>query len=128
MVTFFTPVVAGGSILYLSGFARLGPRAVSIASLFQSIFGNVATRSSFAYLQSAAMSGYGLGLSNTTVRFVSGIGSVVRIFWGSKAIRMNEPWTVCKILLGIYLFVCFWLYFSMFWSRLELWATDYFMV
>ncbi|TGO85964.1 hypothetical protein BPOR_0348g00090 [Botrytis porri] len=85
IVTFFTPAAAGRSFLYLLGFARLGPRAVSIASISQSIFGNIATRSMFAYLQSAAMSGYGLGALNTVVRSVSGIGSVVGFFWERKS-------------------------------------------
>ncbi|KAF7947733.1 hypothetical protein EAE96_008813 [Botrytis aclada] len=90
MATFFTPAAAGGPILYLLGFARVGPRAVSIASMTQSIFGNVATRSVFAYLQSAAMGGYGLGLLNPAVRFVSGIGSVVGFFWGGDSMGMND--------------------------------------
>ncbi|TGO66924.1 hypothetical protein BOTNAR_0051g00030 [Botryotinia narcissicola] len=90
LLTFFTPATAGSSLLYQSYFAHLRPRALSIASISQSIFGNVATRSLFAYLQSAAMSGYGLGAFNTVLRSVSGVGSVVRFFWGGKSIRGNH--------------------------------------
>ncbi|TGO10062.1 hypothetical protein BTUL_0145g00090 [Botrytis tulipae] len=105
LLTFFTPAAVGGPFLYLLGFARLGPRAVSIASISQSIFGNVATRSLFAYLQSAAMSGYGLGAFNTVLRSVSGFGSVVGFFWGSESLPMNDSRTCLQDLVGD-LFLC----------------------
>ncbi|KAF7886319.1 hypothetical protein EAF00_010422 [Botryotinia globosa] len=105
IVTFFTPAAVGGPFLYMLGFARLGPRAVSIASISQSIFGNVASRSLFAYLQSAAMSGYGLGALNTAVRSVSGFGSVVGFFWGSESIRVNHNRACLQDFVGD-LFLC----------------------
>ncbi|THV52566.1 hypothetical protein BGAL_0075g00120 [Botrytis galanthina] len=105
IVTFFTPAAVGGPFLYLLGFARLGPRAagyltVSIASISQSIFGNVATRSLFAYLQSAAMNGYGLGALNTVLRSVSGIGSVVGFFWSGKSVRVDHTRACLQDLVG----------------------------
>ncbi|KAF7925647.1 uncharacterized protein EAE98_006872 [Botrytis deweyae] len=100
IVTFFTPAAACGPFLYLLGFTRLGPRAVSIASISHSIFGNVAARSLFAYFQSAAMNGYGLGALNTVVRSVSGIGSFVGFFWGGKAVRMNDTWDYLQDFVG----------------------------
>ncbi|KAF7945899.1 uncharacterized protein EAE97_004937 [Botrytis byssoidea] len=90
LLTFFTPTTAGTSFLYQSDFAHLRPGALFIASISQSIFGNVATRSLFAYLQSAAMSGYVLGAFNIVVRSVSGVGSVVRFCWGGKSVRGNH--------------------------------------
>ncbi|TGO33880.1 hypothetical protein BHYA_0223g00120 [Botrytis hyacinthi] len=100
LVTFFTPTAAGSLFHYMLGFARLGPRVVSIASISQSIFGNVATRILFAYLQSAAMNEYDLVAFNTAVRSVSGIGSVVGFFWGSEPVRVNHTSACLQDFLG----------------------------
>ncbi|QSZ34358.1 hypothetical protein DSL72_005949 [Monilinia vaccinii-corymbosi] len=109
VVGLFAPTVLSGPMLYLLGFTSLGPRAASFASLLQSRFGIVAARSSFAYLQSARMGGYGLDAVNTGFKVVSSLGSVGSYFWGSEKPKSNGPWETFGSLL-ILLFVAFILY------------------
>ncbi|TEY39385.1 hypothetical protein BOTCAL_0460g00050 [Botryotinia calthae] len=64
IIVIIWPGIFTAPFLALLGFVALGPAAGSIASLTQSIFGNVAAGSVFAALQSAGMAGYGLAIIN----------------------------------------------------------------
>ncbi|KAM3065737.1 hypothetical protein ACMFMG_010037 [Clarireedia jacksonii] len=57
----FLLLCPGGTIIILGilGFTVYGPAIGSIAALIQSLIGNVASGSLFAFFQSAAMGGYG---------------------------------------------------------------------
>ncbi|EMR87764.1 hypothetical protein BcDW1_3554 [Botrytis cinerea BcDW1] len=67
IIVIIWPGIVTAPFLALLGFMVLGPVAGSIASLTQSIFGNVAAGSVFAALQSAGMAGYGLVIINGVV-------------------------------------------------------------
>ncbi|RAL03532.1 uncharacterized protein BO80DRAFT_453194 [Aspergillus ibericus CBS 121593] len=64
VVTFFYPV----GILRVVGYGPLGPYARSIAAWSQTYGGNPAARGLRAYLQSAAMNGYGASTVYNTIR------------------------------------------------------------
>ncbi|PWY71128.1 hypothetical protein BO94DRAFT_539671 [Aspergillus sclerotioniger CBS 115572] len=64
VVTFFYPV----GILRVVGYGPLGPHARSIAAWTQTYGGNPAAGSLRAYLQSAAMNGYGVSTVYNTIR------------------------------------------------------------
>ncbi|OBT89854.1 hypothetical protein VE02_00813 [Pseudogymnoascus sp. 03VT05] len=61
---FFTPAALTGPLLTSMGFGATGPVASSVAASLQSMLGNVGAGSVFAYLQSAAMGGYGAVVVN----------------------------------------------------------------
>ncbi|KAL1955499.1 hypothetical protein VTO42DRAFT_8525 [Malbranchea cinnamomea] len=68
------PGLLTGPVYSLLGFTPLGPQAGSLAASIQSSIGNVASRSLFAHLQSAAMSGYGGATVNAAVRLAASGG------------------------------------------------------
>ncbi|KFY28660.1 hypothetical protein V493_02815, partial [Pseudogymnoascus sp. VKM F-4281 (FW-2241)] len=79
----FTPAALTAPILAQMGFGATGPVAGSIAASLQSMLGNVGASSFFAYLQSAAMGGYGAVAVNGVAQacaFIS--GGVVSFYSG----------------------------------------------
>ncbi|KAG4027629.1 hypothetical protein MFRU_028g00510 [Monilinia fructicola] len=54
-------------LLFILGFAVMGPAAGSLATFIQALIGNVTAGSLFAIFQSAGMLGIGLGILNTCV-------------------------------------------------------------
>ncbi|RDW70986.1 hypothetical protein BP6252_07549 [Coleophoma cylindrospora] len=67
-ILFFTPAALTGPLLATMGFGASGPLAGSVAASLQSMLGNVGAHSVFAYLQSAAMGGYGVASVNGIVQ------------------------------------------------------------
>ncbi|ELR02185.1 hypothetical protein GMDG_00978 [Pseudogymnoascus destructans 20631-21] len=63
-VGIFTPAALSGPLLASMGFGATGPVAGSVAASLQSMLGNVGAHRVFAYLQSAAMGGYGVSAIN----------------------------------------------------------------
>ncbi|KAJ8060455.1 hypothetical protein OCU04_010780 [Sclerotinia nivalis] len=70
-VVFFAPTAASGPVLWLLGYTSVGPRAASFASFLQSKIGLVGGRSVFAFLQSAAMDGYGTAAVKMVTRLLA---------------------------------------------------------
>ncbi|KFZ07988.1 hypothetical protein V502_09630 [Pseudogymnoascus sp. VKM F-4520 (FW-2644)] len=60
----FTPAALTGPLLTSMGWGASGPVAGSVAASLQTMLGNVGAGSIFAYLQSAAMGGYGVAAVN----------------------------------------------------------------
>jgi len=84
-ILIFTPAALTGPLLATMGFGASGPVAGSIAAWLQSILGNVGAHSVFAYMQSAAMGGYGVATVNWTVQAWGMIsGAAVTIYTGRR--------------------------------------------
>ncbi|KAG9228065.1 hypothetical protein BJ875DRAFT_270963 [Amylocarpus encephaloides] len=83
-ILIFTPAALTGPLLATMGFGASGPIAGSVAAWLQSILGNVGARSVFAYLQSAAMGGYG-------VAAVNGIVQALGMISGAAVTAYNWP-------------------------------------
>ncbi|TAQ86342.1 hypothetical protein B7494_g5308 [Chlorociboria aeruginascens] len=67
-VIVLAPGVLSAPVLAALGWGGAGVRAGSFAAGLQSTIGNVGARSAFAYVQSAAMGGYGAGAVASVVR------------------------------------------------------------
>ncbi|KAI6710612.1 hypothetical protein JHW43_006835 [Diplocarpon mali] len=80
-VTVLAPGIVSVPMLWAFGFAGTGITAGSAAAAFQSISGGIAAKSVFAFLQSAAMGGYGTFVVNGVVSALSaaslGIGGYI---------------------------------------------------
>ncbi|CAL3967313.1 unnamed protein product [Diplocarpon coronariae] len=80
-MTVLAPGIVSVPMLWAFGFAGTGITAGSAAAAFQSISGGIAAKSVFAFLQSAAMGGYGTFVVNGVVSALSaaslGIGRYI---------------------------------------------------
>ncbi|KFY32997.1 hypothetical protein V495_08530 [Pseudogymnoascus sp. VKM F-4514 (FW-929)] len=82
-VLVFTPAAVTGPLLSQMGFGAAGPVGGSVAAWLQSMLGNVGAPSIFAYLQSAAMGGYGVAAVNGVAQACAVIsGGVVSMYSG----------------------------------------------
>ncbi|WWC91293.1 uncharacterized protein L201_006236 [Kwoniella dendrophila CBS 6074] len=81
-MTFLYPNLEGTPVLYVLGFAPLGPVAHSIASTVQSYTHPIIQRSFFSILQSARMGGYGVEIVDNTIR--SGLGTLTGWSWYTR--------------------------------------------
>lgn len=85
-ILIFTPAALTAPLLATMGFGASGPVAGTVAAWLQSILGNVGTHSMFAYLQSAAMGGYGVTAVSGITQACAMISevAVTTILWPSK--------------------------------------------
>ncbi|KAL3421795.1 hypothetical protein PVAG01_05951 [Phlyctema vagabunda] len=67
-ILILTPAALTGPLLATMGFGASGPVAGTIAAWLQSSLGNAGAHGVFAYLQSAAMGGYGVATVNGLVQ------------------------------------------------------------
>ncbi|OCL07334.1 hypothetical protein AOQ84DRAFT_250526, partial [Glonium stellatum] len=67
-VVFIAPGLVSTPLLHVLGWTSVGPRAASVASGIQSIFGAGPAGGVFATLESAAMGGYGVSAVDLSVR------------------------------------------------------------
>jgi len=82
-IVFFAPAASSGPVLWGLGFTAQGPRVGSIASSLQGMLGSIGVKSGFAYLQSAAMGGYGANAVNIGTRASAALASCGRM-WNPK--------------------------------------------
>ncbi|KFY41087.1 hypothetical protein V494_03228 [Pseudogymnoascus sp. VKM F-4513 (FW-928)] len=80
-VLVFTPAALTGPLLAQMGFGASGPVAGSAAAAFQSMLGNVGAPSVFAYLQSAAMGGYGAAAVNGVAQACGVVSGGIFSMW-----------------------------------------------
>ncbi|OBT67307.1 hypothetical protein VE03_02749 [Pseudogymnoascus sp. 23342-1-I1] len=80
-VLIFTPAALTGPLLASLGFGASGPLAGSAAASLQSMLGSVGARGVFAYLQSAAMGGYGVAAVNGVAQVFGAVsGGAVSVY------------------------------------------------
>jgi len=87
-VLLFTPAALTGPLLATMGFGASGPVAGSVAAWLQSVLGPIGAGSAFAYLQSAAMGGYGVAVVNGITQAcaaISGTAVAAAGWWFRKA-------------------------------------------
>ncbi|RDW83501.1 hypothetical protein BP5796_04992 [Coleophoma crateriformis] len=80
-----TPATLTSPLLATMGFGASGPIAGSVAASLQSMVGNVGAHSTFAYLQSAAMGGYGVATVNGIVQACAMISTAAVTAYSSLA-------------------------------------------
>jgi hypothetical protein len=108
-VTLVAPGILAGPVLWAFGWGAGGMRAGKFSSspnksyvdsnmwmigtaaaAIHSATGNVAARSAFAYLQSSAMGGYGVGVVHGVVRAGAAVAGAVGIFGTNSTGKVEE--------------------------------------
>ncbi|KAF2198786.1 hypothetical protein GQ43DRAFT_443051 [Delitschia confertaspora ATCC 74209] len=78
------PAIVTAPLLAAMGFTNMGPAAGSLASAFQSYLGPTISSTPFAYLQSAAMNGYGAATVTSWAQSLGMTGAMAGKLFGDS--------------------------------------------